>query len=296
MYLLQPECNFLHRFFRCKLPVEVVDIEAKITSMQGMHIFRRDRTTQLIKCTPWSTRLLQDPTIVKKMKTFLEVENKMGPIIPTPANQFRPLLPETNPNVRKNYMTEKRKKATPKKKFRPATPKITTMCPPIPEAPPKPKSSASSVPVREDTPWPSAGKMSGNLFEDRNWLLRKNYLVTENKKEDTNVASARPPLKEEPKVEEQVTSLKAEKCGWGPDCPFCKFQRKEEESKQQQKPSPNVPRPQVKRPNTLSLNKTKQQWEAEMERLNSKYNLDCFSDSELDSESNEGEQYQYEHR
>ena len=39
----------------------------------------------------------------------------------------------------------------------------------------------------------------------------------------------------------------------------------------------------------------KKQWEAEMERLNSKYYLDCFSDSELDSESDEGEQYQYEH-
>ena len=33
-----------------------------------------------------------------------------------------------------------------------------------------------------------------------------------------------------------------------------------------------------------------------MERLNSKYNLDYFSDSELDSESGEGEQYQYEAR
>ena len=32
-----------------------------------------------------------------------------------------------------------------------------------------------------------------------------------------------------------------------------------------------------------------------MERLNTKYNLDCFSDSELDSESDEDEQYQYEH-
>ena len=43
------------------------------------------------------------------------------------------------------------------------------------------------------------------------------------------------------------------------------------------------------------MTKRKQQWEAEMERLNSKYNLDCFSDSELDSESNKGEQYHYEH-
>ena len=200
----------------------------------------------------------------------------MGPIIPVPANQFRPPLPETNPNVRKNDMTEKRKRATPKKKYSPATPKITAMQPPLPEAPPKPKSSASSVLIREDTPWSGAGKMLGNLYKDRNWLLPKNYLVTENKKEDTNIASVRPPLKEEPKAEEQANSPKVEKCGWGPDCPFCKYQKKEEESKQQQKPSPNVPRPQAKRPDTLSLRKTKQQWEAEMERLNSKYNLDCF--------------------
>ena len=39
----------------------------------------------------------------------------------------------------------------------------------------------------------------------------------------------------------------------------------------------------------------RKQWEEEMERLNTKYNLHCFSDSELDSEPDEGEQYQYEH-
>ena len=32
-----------------------------------------------------------------------------------------------------------------------------------------------------------------------------------------------------------------------------------------------------------------------MERLITKYNLDCFSDSELVSELDEDEQYQYEH-
>ena len=116
--LLQPECNFLHSFFRCKLQVEVVDVEVKITSMQGTHIFRRDWTTQLIKCTPWNTRLCPHPTIIKKMKTFLEVERKMGPV---PVSQFRPLLPDTNPNIRKDNATEKRKRAAPKR-FRPATP------------------------------------------------------------------------------------------------------------------------------------------------------------------------------
>ena len=229
------------------------------------------------------------------MRTFLVVKNKMGPIILAPANQFRPPLPETNPNIRKNDMAEKRKRAIPKKRLRPATPKTTKTFPSLPEDPPKPKSNTSPTPRREITPWPSTGMMSGNLFKDRNLLLPKNYLVAESK-EDTNAASARPPLKEESKMEEQATSLKAEKCGWGADCPFCKAQKKEEETKQQQKLSPNLPKPQAKRPNTLSLNKTRQQREAEMERLNSKYNLDCFSDSELDSESDEGEQYKYKHR
>ena len=84
----------------------------------------------------------------------------------------------------------------------------------------------------------------------------------------------------------------------GPGCPFCKSQEwKEDQGKEwQQKLSPNA-KWQAMRPNNLNLNisKAKQQWEEEMERLNSKYNFDCYSDSELDSESDEGEQYLYEH-
>ena len=159
------------------------------------------------------------------------------------------------------------------------------------QAPPKPTDGTSSAPVtvREDTPLPSVGKMLGNLFEERNWVLPKDYLATEDKKEDT--IAAKPPLKEESKMGEQTSSQKEEKCGWGPNCPFCKAQKKDGED-QQQKP---LTKPQAKRPDTLSMTKMRQQWEEEMERLNTKYNLDCFSDSELDSESDEDEQYQYEH-
>ena len=137
-------------------------------SMQGMHIFRRDQTTQVIKYTPWNTILHPHPTIIKEMKTFLEVEGKMGH-----ASQFRPPLLDTIPNIRKDNVAEKRKRATPKR-FKPATSKPTTVHLPLPEAPPKPKTDVPdsqpppSVPVHESTPWPCAGKMSGNLFEDRN--------------------------------------------------------------------------------------------------------------------------------
>ena len=51
--------------------------------------------------------------------------------------------------------------------------------------------------------------MSGNLFQDRNWLLPKDYLATEEKE-----GIAKPYPKEEDKMEEQ--DPKEEKCGWGP--------------------------------------------------------------------------------
>ena len=119
------------------------------------------------------------------MKIFLEVEGKMGLI---PASQFRPPLPDNNPNIRKNSTMEKRKRAVPK--FNPSTYfKPTTMHLPatiakvparndVPENRPPP---LKNVPVYKSTPWPGEGKMSGNLFDERNWLLPPNYLATENK-------------------------------------------------------------------------------------------------------------------
>ena len=85
----------------------------------------------------------------------------------------------------------------------------------------------------------------------------KDYLVVGNKKEDTTIDTAKPTLKDEPKMEEQAIRQKEEKCGWGPDCPFCKSQKKEGEDQQQQKP---FPKPQAKRPDTLSFTKMRQQW------------------------------------
>ena len=232
--LLQPECNFLHGYFKCKLPVEVVDVEVKVMSIQGTHIFRRDQMTQLVRCIPWTSNLCLHLNMIKKMKTFLEVENKMGPIIPAPANQYRLPLPEMNPNARKSDATEKRKRVTPKRRFRPATPKATMMCPPLSQSPPTPTSNAAttSAPamVRQETPWPRAGKMSGSLFQDRNWLLLKGYLATEGEKEEM----AKPYPKEEDKMGEQ--DPKEGKCGRGPDCPLCKAQKKETNPPHQQEP------------------------------------------------------------
>ena len=72
--------------------------------------------------------------------------------------------------------------------------------------------------------------MLGNLFEERNWLLPKDYLATEREKEEV----AKPHLKEEGKMGEQNSNQKEEKCGWGPNCPFCKAQKKDADLPNQQ--------------------------------------------------------------
>ena len=220
---LQPEYNFLHGFFRCKLPIEVVDVEVKVMSMQGTHLYKQDQTTQVTKCVPWANNICPHPNIIKKMKTFLEVENKMGPSISMsmPNSQFRPPLQETNPNIHRTDKVEKRKTISPKRKFRPVTPRVTTTSPPLPQFPPKPSNKVLPT-VRADTPWPGAGKMSGNLFDDRKWLLPKGYQAIQNRKDDIDM----PSLKEELKIEKQAENPKEDKCGWGPNCPFCKAQDK----------------------------------------------------------------------
>ena len=172
------------------------------------------------------------------MRTFLEVEGNMGPISQPTSSQYRSLQLDTNPNVRKDKAAEKRKRAVPTKRFRPSTvsrPSEAAACPPMTisktstndrlqvqeetsDSRPPP---LENVPVCKSTPWPNAGKISGNLFEERkDWLLPPNYLNNDNK-DMTSVTSQKPPIKEEPKTEEQsFTGPKTDNCGWGPNCPL----------------------------------------------------------------------------
>ena len=118
--ILQPQCNFLHGFFRCHSPVATVDVEVKITSVQGIHMSKRDRMCQIIKCNPWSTRLYPHPSLIKKMRTYLKLEGKLGPKPiqqPKPQqnqNQQSPVQPSTNHVVRRGTKTnDKRRKLIP---------------------------------------------------------------------------------------------------------------------------------------------------------------------------------------
>ena len=163
--------------------------------MQGNQTFRRDRTCQNIKCNPLSTRLCPHPTIIKKMKTYLELEGKLDPKLQPQSDQSRPAQPITNSCMRKETKaTEKRKKLTPIKKYKvkvvekPESNNTSTWPPTAtPIAPPnlesqKPSQEGTSennpppfenIPVCTGTPWPKAGKCQGTFsnWEKTGWFL-----------------------------------------------------------------------------------------------------------------------------
>ena len=117
--ILKPECNFLHGFFRCCLPVEMVDVKVWMTSMQGTHTFRRDRMCQIIKCNLWSTRLYPHCTLIKKMRTYLRLEGKLDLKFKPQLDQSKPAQPNTNPCVRiETKVTDKRRKLIPQRGIR----------------------------------------------------------------------------------------------------------------------------------------------------------------------------------
>ena len=103
------------------------------------------------------------------MRTYLELEGKLGPKPQPQTNQFKPPLPNTNPRQRKgSKATEKRKRPSPIKKFKavnsPHFGNITMQLPQesalINPASQQPTTLENNPPPLEDapvhagTPWP----------------------------------------------------------------------------------------------------------------------------------------------
>ena len=144
----------------------------------------------------------------------------------------------------KTRLQKREKRAVPTKRLRANTaakPNEAAMHPPmtIPKAPtniiPQVQQGTSDnrpppledAPVCKSTLWPNAGKISENLFDERkDWLLPPNYLNNDNKGM-TGVTSPKPPIKEEPKVEEQsLTSPRTDKCTWDQIAPSAKIKKR----------------------------------------------------------------------
>ena len=106
--ILMPECNFVRGYFRCLFPEATMDMEVKVKMMRGIHTFRRDCSTQVISCKPWSPRLCPYPSLIRKMQTYLEIEGKDGNQCHTSTKQLgKTTSPQKTP-VPKGQLTRRK--------------------------------------------------------------------------------------------------------------------------------------------------------------------------------------------
>ena len=109
------QCNLIFGILRCTLPQDTIDVDLKVCSLQGIHTYKKDRSIQVIKCSPCGANVQLFQILQKKMAEFM----KHRQIITTPfANRsFQPtprvatrecnLIPLTRPKRGKLYQPRK---------------------------------------------------------------------------------------------------------------------------------------------------------------------------------------------
>ena len=82
------QCDLIFGILKCTLPKDLIEMDLKVCTLGGIHTYRKDRSTQIIKCSPWRTEVQPYPSLKKKMVEFM----KNRQIITTPfANRsFQP--------------------------------------------------------------------------------------------------------------------------------------------------------------------------------------------------------------
>ena len=68
---LSTQCDLILWILKCALPEDTIDVDLKFHTLRGIHTFRKDSRTQIIKCSPWGTEVKPYPSLKKKMVEFM---------------------------------------------------------------------------------------------------------------------------------------------------------------------------------------------------------------------------------
>ena len=91
---LGPTCNFLFEFFLCTLPEDMINVDITVSTLKGIHTFRKDRNTQISRCSPWGMEVKPFPSLQKKMKDYIkECQTIANPCV----NRLYPCTPKPSP-------------------------------------------------------------------------------------------------------------------------------------------------------------------------------------------------------
>ena len=75
------EFDLIFGILKCNLPGGTLDVDLKVHTLRGIHTFRKDGSTQIMKCSPWGTKIQPYPSLKNKMMEFI----KDGSTITTPS-------------------------------------------------------------------------------------------------------------------------------------------------------------------------------------------------------------------
>ena len=141
--VLTPQCNVLYGYFWCQLPEDTIDVEVTIRTIKGIHSFRRDCSTQIISCKPWTPHHHPYPSLTRKMRTYLELkEQATDSPHPSPYYPEGPKTP--SPQKEQNDKEETKKRGTSKqdrKQYKEQIVEKPHMLPVMPAAPLPPSTS-----------------------------------------------------------------------------------------------------------------------------------------------------------
>ena len=172
-----PQCNFLYGYFWCQLLEDTIDLEVTVRTMKGIHSFRRDHSTQIISCKPWTPNHCPYSSLTKKMRTYLELKDQAADSpYPSPNYPERTKMPSSHKEQNNKKETKKRAKSKQGKKQYNVWIGEKPHVLPAMSAAPIPTSTSTTTPrttnpIRVSTLWPSTVLASANLFVTRQWAV-----------------------------------------------------------------------------------------------------------------------------
>ena len=63
---ITPTCYLVFGYLRCNLLRDTIDIELKICTLRGNHIYGKDRRSQVNKYSPWGSEITPFPSLKKR--------------------------------------------------------------------------------------------------------------------------------------------------------------------------------------------------------------------------------------
>ena len=86
---LSANCDLIFGILSCYPLDNIIDVDLRVCTLQGIHMCKKDRSTQVIKFSPWGTEVEPFPSLQKKMLEFLRCR-KISATLANRSFQSRP--------------------------------------------------------------------------------------------------------------------------------------------------------------------------------------------------------------